>query len=692
MKLLTIAKKEINLIKSQKVALILIFLYPVLVTYLLGVSIENIDVGKRFDVVLFIEDPDLNKDVLFSILDENFNANITEVNSEKEVKRAVKERRAPVGMVFKPADTNTHRNIVYLYLDNSNLLTYRFFAGVANSALLAFSAQESSKVLSELWSELDRFSAGVEKEITTIDNFQKKLEETSAQLEQMDRDLASIDLNELNRELEKWKENIETLKKNVESYFYDVEEMKARLHELQSFEETIEGMKQDINELKVDVKEAQADISTSYETLDEYQQELEQDRNELVAVRESVQQYIEIIETLEQNAQGDIKQELAAIRMQLEFIRTQLDEKIARLDSMIISLKDNRERIKRMQERLERADAKLTKAEIELSIAQSKLSEFTSVTIEKIERTESGLYELQFGLENSIQALKSFQEKLSEIGKSLSTAKSFVRESLDAREDINAQLREARLFLTTFSEKMSRFRGYSPEYLIQPIKVEKKLLFVENELTVVLPNILAIVLLLTAMLLTAITTISEKRQGVELRAKLSDTSSFTLISGKILGQLMFAMLESTIILLIACIKIPLPFIIKIVGVGTIDSIGFGVPIAGSMLELYLAIAAISFAFISLGMLVSRLARAHSTAILASLLLIVPMLFLSGIIVPLEFTSPVIKEGAAYLPLTVANELLKAIILKGIPLVHLLEELFVILMLPIIIFIYVILKY
>jgi len=132
-----------------------------------------------------------------------------------------------------------------------------------------------------------------------------------------------------------------------------------------------------------------------------------------------------------------------------------------------------------------------------------------------------------------------------------------------------------------------------------------------------------------------------------------------LLFGKVIGQLILALIEATIIFIVAFTNIPLPS--PIMGV---TKIGFGLVAPFSMLDLYIAVIIIALAFISIGMIISLFAKNQSTAILSSLLLIVPMLFLSGIILPVEFMEPFMRLISSFLPLTLANNLLIGIIVKG----------------------------
>jgi ABC-2 type transport system permease protein len=173
-------------------------------------------------------------------------------------------------------------------------------------------------------------------------------------------------------------------------------------------------------------------------------------------------------------------------------------------------------------------------------------------------------------------------------------------------------------------------------------------------------NLVAIVLILTCMLLSSITVIIERVQNVTLRLNMSVTWRSMFIAGKVLGQLAIAILEAGIIFAVAFFKFELPF--SILGVNTV---GFGLILPAAPVDLFLAVILISISFISMGLLVASFAKSQSTAVLATLLLIVPMLFLSGIILPIEAMGGIMQFISSNLPLTVANNLLTGIIVKGI---------------------------
>ncbi len=177
---------------------------------------------------------------------------------------------------------------------------------------------------------------------------------------------------------------------------------------------------------------------------------------------------------------------------------------------------------------------------------------------------------------------------------------------------------------------------------------------------ILVSNLVVIVLILTCMLLSSITVIIERVQSVTLRLNLSVTWRFMFILGRVFGQFAIALLEAGIIFAVAFSKFELPF--SLMGVSTF---GFGLVLNVPVWNLLLAVILVSVAFISMGLLVASFAKSQSTAVLATLLLIVPMLFLSGIIFPINAMGGVMQFVSSYLPMTVANNLLLGLIVKGI---------------------------
>ncbi len=223
--------------------------------------------------------------------------------------------------------------------------------------------------------------------------------------------------------------------------------------------------------------------------------------------------------------------------------------------------------------------------------------------------------------------------------------KSMIAESKASESEIREKLDKAEALITEFSAKFSEIEKISPEVISQPIIFKEKPIFSTNTYGILASNAIVVVLVMTCMLLTALLVILERNQNVSLRMNMAPTSKFTLFTGKVIGQLLIAIIEATII----------------IGVVVI---GFGVQIIVPLWLLFLGIVLISLSFISLGLLIAFFTSNPSTAILLSLLGIVSMLFLSGIIVPLELMASGMKFVSTLLPMSISNALLISLLVKN----------------------------
>jgi ABC-2 type transport system permease protein len=159
------------------------------------------------------------------------------------------------------------------------------------------------------------------------------------------------------------------------------------------------------------------------------------------------------------------------------------------------------------------------------------------------------------------------------------------------------------------------------------------------------PGVLALVILFSCMFGMGESIAGERERGELARLFMTPTSIATVVGGKILSKLVQE--TGRAILLIA------------VAIGL-----FGIVIAGSMLLTLLLLVLVALCFVGLGMMIS--ARVSTQADYQQIIqpITLPMMFLSGVFFPVE-TMPWIFQKLAYIiPLTYANDALRAVMLKG----------------------------
>lgn len=169
------------------------------------------------------------------------------------------------------------------------------------------------------------------------------------------------------------------------------------------------------------------------------------------------------------------------------------------------------------------------------------------------------------------------------------------------------------------------------------------------------PGILAMTLMLTTMIMPSMAVVREKEIGTLEQVSVTPVRAWQLILGKLFP---FAVIGMVVLVLVTILAVAL----------------FRVPLRGS----FVTLAAVTFLFLlttlGLGLLVSTAVRTQQQAMMsASFVLMVPMIYLSGLIFPVENMPRVLQFVARGIPLLYYNAAVRGIFLKGSGLVVLWPE-------------------
>lgn len=160
-----------------------------------------------------------------------------------------------------------------------------------------------------------------------------------------------------------------------------------------------------------------------------------------------------------------------------------------------------------------------------------------------------------------------------------------------------------------------------------------------------LPGVLAMTMSMSAMMTMGNTIAGERERGELARLFMTPTSVSTVIGGKIVSQLIREMIRA-IILIIAAVLL------------------FNVVINGNILLLLLVILIATLCFVGFGMMFSATAKTQEDYIQIIMPIAMPMMFICGVFFPTE-TMPWLLQKVAYvLPLTYANDAIRAVMLQG----------------------------
>ncbi len=197
-----------------------------------------------------------------------------------------------------------------------------------------------------------------------------------------------------------------------------------------------------------------------------------------------------------------------------------------------------------------------------------------------------------------------------------------------------------------------RLAGVAPPFEVQPR------VWYNPELRsshFMVPGMLGLLLMLVTMVLTALAIVKEKETGTMEQLAVTPIKPSVLILGKLIPFVMIGLVD----------------VLLVVAAATVV---FGLPVKGSLLLLL----ALSLLFIltslGLGLFVSTLAQTQQQAMMMAVFFVmVPMVFLSGFVFPVENMPPVIQGVTYLMPLRYYFTIVRGLFLKGVGPAELADE-------------------
>ncbi|MDE4078161.1 ABC transporter permease [Methanosphaera sp. Vir-13MRS] len=183
-------------------------------------------------------------------------------------------------------------------------------------------------------------------------------------------------------------------------------------------------------------------------------------------------------------------------------------------------------------------------------------------------------------------------------------------------------------------------------YSTQAIKLQVNKIYGDLDyIDYLLPGVLAMTMFMSSMMTMGNSIAGERERGELARLFMTPTSVSTVLAGKISSQVLRQMIQA-IILLIA------------------GSLLFSIMIKGNILLLLLIMLICVLCFVGFGIMFSATAKTQEDYIQIVMPIAMPMMFISGVFFPTETMPWVLQKIAYILPLTYANDAIRAVMLKG----------------------------
>ncbi|HEY6586274.1 MAG TPA: ABC transporter permease [Candidatus Methanoperedens sp.] len=447
-------------------------------------------------------------------------------------------------------------------------------------------------------------------------------------------------LGEMESELAPLKEGVFSINGNISRLNNDTQNVLVQLDEINvtRMNQSINMMKNTLDQMEIDLSRTSVDINTTRNDILELDKNVSSIYNDSASLRDDLKFVVDNIDStdaallsIQSDLQGTYHStctipstpqciSIASTVLQIQNTRALLLEKTDRIRSLYNGLANVAQKGSELHEKLIHTDIRLQNMQalignyiFEISNIQGNISNIqTAIVI--LDQVKNQSSDVSFQMNNlSTEMENSTSNLVSEINRTKSI--------------------------------LGDVRTKSPAAIAAPIKLEREPVFKNmSNLDFLMPAIVSIVLMFISFLLSSITIVQERTKKTLLRTLLTPLSLEEFIFAKTLALILIAMLQGIILVVVAYLF-------------------YGILIPSSQLGLlFLVILVYSAAFIGIGMAVATFAESENTAMLSSLVLSIPMLFLCGVFFPFE-TMPqlMVKIGTA-LPITMGIRALDSVLI------------------------------
>ncbi len=195
------------------------------------------------------------------------------------------------------------------------------------------------------------------------------------------------------------------------------------------------------------------------------------------------------------------------------------------------------------------------------------------------------------------------------------------------------------------SDELMRFDNFFP---IGGITPEIRVWYNPETITrrFLLPGIVALLLLIIAIPLTAMAIVREKENGTIEQILVSPLKPHQIVAGKLIPFLLIGLIDFIFVI----------FVMRF---------WFGIEIRGNTILLFSTGFLFAFSNLGIGLFISTISKSQQQAMIVSVFgIIVPMIYLSGFVFPIENMPKIIQPITYLIPLRYFLEILRGIVLKG----------------------------
>jgi ABC-2 type transport system permease protein len=182
-----------------------------------------------------------------------------------------------------------------------------------------------------------------------------------------------------------------------------------------------------------------------------------------------------------------------------------------------------------------------------------------------------------------------------------------------------------------------------------------------------IPGVLALLLMVMTMILTSLAIVKEKEAGTMEQLIVTPIKPYQLIMGKLVPFIGIGIIDIFIVVLVA-------------------TFWFNIPVKGNIFLLFALTTIFLMTTLGLGLFVSTVSRTQQQAMMTAMFFVMlPMIFLSGFVFPIENMPKVVQFFTYFMPLRYFFVIVRGLFLKGVGLAALWDQALILLAFGLVIF-------
>lgn len=594
----SVIRKDLKVYVRHRKTLLLIFIAPILIMILIGSVFSGASGGGFKDVKLGVGGGSEQGEQITRELSNNSMFIIVKENTTDPAVIEEGVRKGKYNAGIFIPEDETQS--LRLYLDNSKIQIAPGISMALFSTTEKLSYELTFGFISTLWKNLAQMQSELKPLKEGVLQINRSIEGLNRDTQHVLVSLDEINVSDLNRSVKEMKNTLDLMKSDLSRTADDINSTRS---ELKGLDGNVSEIYDDSIELRDDLKFVIDNINATDAALLGIQTDL-QNTYDNTCTDPSTPQCVSIAGTIRQ----------------VQDTRALMLDRTGRIRALYNNLANIAQKSAELHEKLNRTD-------IRLQGMQESIGNYTL----EISNIQGDI----MSIENAITSLENVKTRSTNVSIQMnSLASDMANSTAGLVSDIDRT-----------GDVLGEVIARSPAVIASPIKLEQDAVFKgRSYLDFLMPGIISIVLMFVSFLLASITIVQERSKKTLVRTLLTPLSLEGFIIAKISALVLIALLQGIILIIVAFAF-------------------YGIVIPVNQLGLlFLVILAYSVSFIGIGMALATFAESENTAMLLSLVLSIPMLFLCGIFFPFESMPALMVKLGGALPITMGIRALGSVLI------------------------------